>query len=117
VKSHTNAYQLKGKVMVDFHSFQLHTQVSDDDFRYRPRPPDRIGINPSWKESPGDGCECTSCLSRLDRAAKLLSITKYFYKVGSETEEPKQDHFFMLCDYVILGYALEQRQWCKYINM
>jgi hypothetical protein len=108
--------------MVDFNSFKLHTQVTHNQFNdtflgYHRGGFDQNPIPLTWLESPGDGCECTLCLSRLRRVGKVSPIKKYFYKVGSETEESKQDHFFTLCDYIVSGYALEQRQWRKYSNM
>jgi hypothetical protein len=66
-----------------------------------------------WSEVPADGCECTSCRSRLDRANIPLPIQAYRYIADSETEQISNDHFFLLCDYVLHGWALNERTWGK----
>jgi hypothetical protein len=42
-----------------------------------------------------------------------LPVNDYVYSVSSKRDKPKQDHFYFLCDYVLHGYALNERRWGK----
>jgi hypothetical protein len=66
-----------------------------------------------WQQVPSDGCSCNSCLSRLYRDKISLPVRDYCYSVGIKRDEPKRDHFYFLCDYVLRGYALNERRWGK----
>lgn len=101
--------------MVDFNSYYVHTEPIDDDrqghrFRFI------SAVGPDWEETPADGCQCTLCLSRADKGTsdKRLSILDHRYKIPFKEEAPQgppSDHFYMLCDHNVAGYALEKRQW------
>jgi hypothetical protein len=66
-----------------------------------------------WEELPSDGCSCNSCPSRPYRDKLSLPVRDYCYSVSMKRDEPKQDHFYFLCDYVLRGYALNERRWGK----
>lgn len=91
--------------MIDFFSYEK-TQMPGH-FRLHQQSPG------SWKELPSDGCSCNSCLSRPYRDKLSLPVRDYCYSVSMKRDEPKQDHFYFLCDYVLRGYALNERRWGK----
>jgi hypothetical protein len=98
--------------MIDFFSFEKNEKSPYHQNRYTPpRPLTRAP--PEWEELPSDGCSCKSCLSRLYRKKISIPIRDYLYPVDIKTDEPKQDHFYFLCDYELRGYALNERRWGK----
>jgi hypothetical protein len=96
--------------MIDFFSYEKNS----DENRVRMYPVRRNDKVPEeWLDLPSDGCSCKSCLSRLHRDEIPIPARDYCYPVGIKTSEPKQDHFYFLCDDVLRGYALNERRWGK----
>jgi hypothetical protein len=94
--------------MIDFFSYEKNQIQS---LRGLPRQTGNVPFN--WRERPSEGCSCNSCLSELHRDKMSLPVNDYVYSVSAKRDKPKQDHFYFLCDYVLHGYALNERRWGK----
>jgi len=66
----------------------------------------------SWRQLPSSrGCECQMCGSLTTRTERSDPIFAPILASIAKTEGNPQLYF--LSDYVIRGYALKERKWCK----
>src|SRR5271155_5062055 len=93
--------------MVDFMSWEKHCK------RMSSNAPNLETVPQVWNQMTGDGCECVSCVSRLNGELCALPVVDY-YDIGFEKDNSRPDHFYFLCDSILRGYALNERQWGEF---
>jgi hypothetical protein len=84
-------------------------RFNDDEFHYR----EEIS---RWPQLPSPrGCECQVC---GELTARIERSSPFFRRIATSMAKTKGDpHLYFLSDYVLRGYALKERKWCKYLNL
>lgn len=113
--------KLNGRIVIDFNAYNQHqledtkdefdvTEYNSHKFHFRREFPS------SWRQLPSPrGCECQMCGSLTTRTERSDPIFAPIH--ASMAKREGNPELYFLSDYVICGYALKERKWCKYLKL